>query len=335
MKRLGSLMVLAAVLGLAVGLSGQSAMAAAAKHRLIFGSYFGPTHPNTKAMEFFKEKIEKESGGAFNVMLKPNNEAGGEEKLMELIKRGALQVVMIGGLAKVDEPRIAGFEQPFIVDSWEHARSIYLNDEIQNYTGDYAKNTGTVHMGFVVNGFRQMSCNFLVEKMEDFKRMKMRTPLSDVFVQLFKALGANPTPLPMTELYTALETKVVDGQDNPYSTVKAMGWWEVQPYRFESRHIFSPTAVIVNGKFYDGLPKDMQKLFTDVLKESILMSWDLSQKDEQESVDFLKSKGITIVVPDDAFKQQMRDASEAVYQWFDAEVPGAKDFRDYCIRMKK
>jgi tripartite ATP-independent transporter DctP family solute receptor len=335
MRRLGSLIVLVAVLGLTVGLSGQSALAATAKHRVIFASYFGPTHPNTKAMEFFKEKMEKESGGAFNIMLKPNNEAGGEEKIMELVKRGALQVALVGGLTKDDEPRIAGFEQPFIVDSWEHARNIYLSDEIQKYTGDYTKKTGTLIMGFVVNGFRQMSCNFAIEKMEDFKRMKIRSPLSEVFVQLFKALGANPTPLPMTELYTALETKVVDGQDNPYSTVKAMGWWEVLPYMLESRHIFSPTSVLVNGKFYDGLPKDMQKLFADVMKETIVMSWDLSQKDEQESVDFLKSKNITIIVPDEAFKQQMRDASEAVYQWFDKEVPGARDFRDYCTRMKK
>ncbi len=333
MKRLGSLIVLVAVLGLVCGMAGQAM--AAAKYRVIFASYFGPTHPNTKAMEFFKEKLEKESNGAFNVMLKPNNEAGGEEKIMELVKRGALQVALVGGLTKDDEPRIAGFEQPFIVDSWDHARAIYLNDDIQKYTGDYTKKTGTLIMGFVVNGFRQMSCNFPIEKMEDFKRMKIRSPLSEVFIQLFKALGANPTPLPMTELYTALETKVVDGQDNPYSTVKAMGWWEVQGNMLESRHIFSPTSVLVNGKFYEKLPADMQKLFKDVMKETIKMSWDLSEKDEQESIDFLKSKGIKIVVPDEAFKQQMRDASGVVYQWFDKEVPGSKEFRDYCASMKK
>ena len=332
MKRLGSLLVLFAVFGLVFCVS-QDALAA--KHRVIFASYFGPTHPNTKAMEFFKEKLEKESNGAFSVMLKPNNEAGGEEKIMELVKRGALQIALVGGLTKDDEPRIAGFEQPFIVDSWEHAKKIYLNDEIQNYTGDYTKKTGAIIMGFVVNGFRQMSCNFPIEKMEDFKKMKIRSPLSEVFIQLFKALGTNPTPLPMTELYTALETKVVDGQDNPYSTVKAMGWWEVQGYMLESRHIFSPTSALVNGKFFNGLPADMQKLFADVMKETVQMSWDLSEKDEQESIDFLKSKGIKVIVPDAAFKQQMSDASEVVYQWFDKEVPGSKEFRDYCARMKK
>ena len=328
MKRLGSLFAALAALTLIMGVSGQAM--AAAKHRVIFASYFGPTHPNTKAMEFFKEKLEKESGGAFSVMLKPNNEAGGEEKIMELVKRGALQAALVGGLTKDDEPRIAGFEQPFIVDSWEHAKAIYLSDDIHKYTGDYTKKTGTLIMGFVVNGFRQMSCNFPIEKMEDFKKMKIRSPLSEVFIQLFKALGANPTPLPMTELYTALETKVVDGQDNPYSTVKSMGWWEVQPYQLESRHIFSPTSVLVNGKFYEKLPADMQKLFKDVMMETIQMSWDLSEEDEQESIAFLKSKGVTIIVPDDAFKQQMRDASKVVYEWFDKEVPGSKDFRDYC-----
>ncbi len=333
MKRLCSLLVALAVCIFAVSVSGQTV--SAATHRVIFASYFGPTHPNTKAMEFFKEKLEKESKGAFSVMLKPNNEAGGEEKIMELVKRGAIQTALVGGLLKDDEPMIAAYEQPFIVDGWDHARAIYLSPEIKNYQGNYTKKTGVLVPGYVVNGFRQISCNFALNGMADLGKMKIRTPLSEVFVQLFKALGTNPTPLPMTELYTAMETKVVDGQDNPYSTVKAMGWWEVQKFMLESRHIFSPTSVLVNGKFYEGLPADMKKLFDSVMQEAIKLSWDLSQKDEQDSIDFLKSKNITIIVPDAAFKQQMRDASKVVYEWFDKSVPGSKEFRAYCESKKK
>ncbi len=331
MKRLGLMVIGFFVFGI-LALAAQNAEAKT--YRVVFANYFGPTHPNTVVMEFFKEKLEKESNGAFKVLLKPNNEAGGEEKIMELVKRGTIQAAMVGGLIKDDEPKIAAFEQPFIIDSWKHARDVYLSEEMMNYTGEYTKKTGVMIMGFVVNGFRQMSCNFPIEKMDDFKKMKLRSPLSDVFIQLFTALGTNPTPLPMTELYTALESKVVDGQDNPYSTVKAMGWWEVQGNMLESRHIFSPTSVLVNQKFFDGLPADLQKLFKDTMKEMIVLNWDLSEKDEVASVDFLKSKDIKIFIPGEEFKQEMRDASKVVYDWFDKEVPGSKEFRDYTMSKK-
>lgn len=305
--------------------------AAAGTYRLIFASYFGPSHPNTKAMEFFREKLEKDSNGAFRVTLRPNNEAGGEEKIMELVKRGTIQVAMVGGLIKDDEPMIGGWEQPFIIDGWDHARKVFVGtDFVDKFSGKYTEKTGVRIKGLVVNGFRQISCNFAVASMDDFRRMKIRTPLSDTFIQIFKGLGTNPTPMPMTELYTAMETKVVDGQDNPYSTVVSMGWWEVQPYMLESRHVFSPTSVLVNGSFEDGLPADMRKLFNDVMAESISLAWDLAEKDEGESVQFLKDKKIVINVPDAAFKQQMRDSMKEPYAWFDANVPAAKELRDYC-----
>jgi tripartite ATP-independent transporter DctP family solute receptor len=315
------------------GLLGRTA--AAGTYRLIFASYFGPSHPNTKAMESFKEKLEKASNGAFRITLKPNNEAGGEEKIMELVKRGTLQVALVGGLIKDDEPMIGGWEQPFIVDGWEHARKVFIGGEFADkFAGKYTEKTGVRIKGLVVNGFRQISCNFAITTMDDFRRMKIRTPLSDTFIQIFKGLGTNPTPMPMTELYTAMETKVVDGQDNPYSTVVSMGWWEVQPYMLESRHVFSPTSVLVNGKFEDGLPEDMRKLFNDTLAETISLAWDLAEKDEGESVKFLKDKNIVIHIPDNNFKQQMRDAMKDPYAWFDANVPGAKAIRDYCASKR-
>lgn len=339
MKRLCSLFVVLAAASLLLGVSAQDALAKT--YRVIFASYFGPTHPNTKAMEFFKEKLEKDSNGAFKVTLKPNNEAGGEEKIMELVKRGALQIALVGGLLKDDEPLIGAWEQPFIIDDWDHAKAVFFGDGIKKFEGEYTPKTGAIIKGYVVNGFREMSCNFPITSMADFGKMKIRSPLSEVFVQLFKSLGANPTPLPMTELYTALETKVVDGQDNPYSTVKAMGWWEVQSNMLESRHIFSPTFVLVNGKFFTGLPADMQKLFDTAMQEAIKLNWELSIKDDAEAKGFIESKGVKVHVPDAAFKQQMRDASNVVYEWFDKTIPatatkpGAKEFREYCDSMRK
>lgn len=302
--------------------------------RVIYANYFGPSHPNTKAMELFKEKLEKNSDGVFKVTIKPNNEAGGEEKIMELVKRGTIQLAQVGGLIKDDEPMVGGWEQPFIIDSWDHARKVFFDPGWKKFEGQYTAKTGVRIAGLVPNGFREISSNFPVVSMADFGKMKIRTPLSDTFLKIFQGMGTNPTPIPMTELYTALETKVVDGQDNPYSTVKSMGWWEVQPYMLETRHVFSPTSVLVNGKFYEKLSPELKKAFDDAMTESITFAWSAAEQDEQDCIEFLKSKNIKITVPDEAFKQQMRAAMKSAYEYFDANVPGSKEIRDFCAAKR-
>lgn len=309
--------------------------ASAKNYRVVFAGYFGPDHPNTKMMEKFKSELEESSKGQFKVTLKPNNEAGGEEKIMELVKRGTIQIAQVGGLIKYDEPMIAAWEQPFIIDSWEHARKVFLSDSVKKFEGDYTKNSGARIGGVIVNGFRQVSSSFPVTNMEELGKMKMRTPLNEVFVQLFKALGTNPTPMPATELYTALETKVVDGQDNPYSMVSSMGWYEVNKYMLESRHIFSPTFVLVNDRWYNKMDDEARALFDAAMKKAVEYNWEISETDEAKTVDFLKSKGVTITVPTEEFKAQMVKAAEPVYTWFDTEVKGSKEFRDFCEAQSK
>ncbi len=298
-------------------------------YRVIFAGYFGPDHPNTLMMQHFKKEIEEISNGQFKVTLKPNNEAGGEEKIMELVKRGTIQIAQVGGLIKNDEPMIAAWEQPFMVNSWDHAKKVFLSGGMKPFEGDYTKNSGARIEGVIVNGFRQISSSFPVTNMEELGKMKIRTPLNEVFVQLFKALGTNPTPLPATELYTALETKVVDGQDNPYSMVQSMGWYEVNKYMLESRHIFSPTFVLVNDKWYQKLDDEAKGWFDTAMKNAVAYNWEISEADEGKTVDFLKSHGVTITIPTDEFKAQMVKASEPVWAWFDKEVPGSKGIRDY------
>lgn len=315
-------------------IAGLSITTAEAKtYRVIFAGYFGPDHPNTLMMNHFKEELEKVSDGQFKVTVKPNNEAGGEEKIMELVKRGTIQIAQVGGLIKYDEPMIAAWEQPFIVNSWDHARAVFLSDGIKKFEGDYTKKSGARIAGTIVNGFRQISSSYAITNMEELGKMKIRTPLNEVFVQLFKSLGTNPTPLPATELYTALETKVVDGQDNPYTMYKSMGWYEVNKYELESRHIFSPTFVLVNDRWYNRLDDQAKQWFDTAMNNAVKYNWDLSEKEEQETVKYLKEHGVTITVPTPEFKAQMVKAVDSTWKWFDETVPGSKEFRDYCASV--
>lgn len=303
---------------------GGTAMAAE-KHTMRVAYYFPTSHPTHKTLELFKENIERESKGALEILLFPNNQLGNEETFIDSIKRGIVQMAISGGLIKKDEIKLALVEPPFVFESWKQVKAAYTGPIGRKIVGDYTKKTGVMIVGYSVNGFREVSCNFPLESMDDLKKMKIRVPTNEIYVRMFKAFGTTPVMMPMGEIYTSLETKVVDGQDNPYSTVKAAGWWEVQGHMLESRHMFVANPWLVNKKFFDGLPAALQKIFTDNVAKAIEHNWKISEEDDLASKKFMESKGVKIFVPSPKMRQQMKDSLKEFYEWYYGYVPGSKE----------
>ena len=302
--------------------------AQAKTYRIVYAGFYGPSHPSYLAMEKFKEELDK-SGLDFKVTLKPNAEAGGEEKIMELVKRNTIQIAHAGCIIKGDDIRIGAVEIPFALDGWDHARRVFTSPDMKNYQYDYTKNSGVYIQGYIGSGFRQIQSSYPIKSMEDFKKFKLRVPLNELFVQVFNALGAHPTPMPATELYTSLETRVVDGHENPFSVDKAAGYWEVQSDLLRTNHIFSPIHILVNKKFYDGMPDDYKAAFDKAMQASIEYYWDIAPKDDEDSLKFMIDKGNNFVEPDEAFKKQMKDAMAPVYKWMDETYPSAAEIREF------
>ncbi len=307
-----------------------ASQAPAKTYDCIFAGFFGPEHPNTAMMEYFKESLELISDGRFRVDIKPDHEAGGEEKILESVKRGTIQIAQAGGLLQIYEPMLAAWEQPFMIKSWEHARRIFLSDGIKSFEGNYTHNAGARIAGIIANGFRQISSSYPVSSMKDFARMKIRTPLNQVFIELFEAFGANPVPLPANELYDALKKHTVDGQDNPYAMNFSHDWHEVNEYMLETRHVFSPTFIIVNEKWYQSLDHQDRALFDEAMDAAVAYNWEISEQHEQTCIDFMKEHGVTFTMPSDEFKEQMVKAVSVVYDFFDANYQGSKEVRAFC-----
>ena len=323
-----------ACLGTALFMAASPVSAADGKpQRIIFAGFFGPDHPNTQMMSRFKEEIELASDGKFKVTLKPDSIAGGEEKIMALVKRGTIQVAQVGGLIKNDEPMIGGWEQPFVIKNWEHARAVFLSGGMKRFEGNYTARSGARIAGVIVNGFRQVSSRFPVRNMEEMAKMKIRVPLNEVFVKLFTAAGAKAVPLPATDLYEALARGTVDGQDNPYAMVKSMDWWKVNKYMLETRHVFSPTFILVNEKWYQSLDEKSRALFDESMTHAIAYNWDVSEREEANTVEFLRQNGVKITVPDAKLKAHMIEAAKPVWEWFDKAVPSARQIREYCASV--
>ena len=154
---------------------------------------------------------------------------------------------------------------------------------------------GLVGLVYWENGFRNLTNNKRpVAKLEDLDGVKLRVMQNNVFLDSFKTLGANAVPLPFSELFSALETKTVDGQENPYNTILSSKFYEVQKYLTVSNHVYSPWIVLVSKKWWDGLTKDEQKVLADAAKASR----DFERKDTRaegaKALADLKAKGMQI-----------------------------------------
>ncbi len=326
---------LLSVLALATILAFSGAALAADKTVVKIATYASPTHPVTASVEFFKEMLEKESNGAFEVQHFPNNQLGSEDIFIDQVRRGTVQVAVSGTLIRKDEPNIGLIDTPFVIDSWAQGRAVYAGEEGRKIlTGGYTEKTGVKIMAFFINGFREVSSKEPIEKMADFANMKLRVPGNEIYVRLFQALGCNTVMMPMAEIYNALETKVVDAQENPYSTLKGAGWWEVQGAVLETRHIFSTSPFLVNGKFFDKLSPELQEVFAKCVKAAEEHNWKISEEDDNASKAFLAEKGLKIVEPSPEFRAEMRASLTDYYTWFTGEIPAAKEWIAYCDSKK-
>lgn len=303
---------------------GGASLAADKTYTIRVAYYFPTSHPAHKSLEYFKQNVEKDSNGAIEIQLFPNNQLGNEETFIDSIKRGIVQMAVSGGLVKKDEIKLALVEPPFVFESWKQAKAAYTGPIGREIVGDYTKKTGVMVVGYSVNGFRELSCNFPLRSMADLAKMKIRVPTNEIYVNMFKAMGTTPMMMPMGEIYNALETKVVDGQDNPYSTVRSAGWWEVQKHMLETRHMFVANPWLVNKKFYDGMPRNLQKVFSDNVDKAIEYNWSISEQDDLESRKFIESKGVEIVTPSPELRQQIRDSMKDFYKWYYEFVPGSE-----------
>ena len=138
---------------------------------------------------------------------------------------------------------------------------------------DYMPAKGWVGLGFMEQGYRSISnSKHPINKLEDIKGLKIRTILNPLYVDMLNTLGANAVPMPFPELYSAMETKTVDGQENPETTVDASKFYEVQKYFSATRHIYNPQMLMVGKKFWDSLSADEKKIFEEAAVEARAMT---------------------------------------------------------------
>ena len=284
------------------------------KPRLIrFGYGLNEDSNQGRAVKLFAQEVEKASGGKMRIRAVGAAALGSDVQMQQALIGGA-QEMMVGSTATLVgiTKEMAIWDTPFLFNNAQEA-DVVLDGPVGQKVMDKLQDKGLVGLVYWENGFRNLTNNKrAVAKLEDLDGIKLRVMQNNVFIDSFKTLGANAVPLPFSELFTALETKTVDGQENPYNTILSSKFYEVQKYLTVTNHVYSPWIVTVSKKWWDQLSKDEQKVLMDAAKKSR----DFERKDTRDeaakALAELKQKGMVVNELSPAETARMRDKQTRV-----------------------
>lgn len=295
----------------AVALASLAGAAAAQdiKPRLIrFGYGLVEDSNQGRAVKLFAQEVEKASGGKMKVRAIGAAALGPDTQMQSALVGGA-QEMMVGSTATLVgiTKEMALWDTPFLFNNAKEADAV-LDGPVGEKVKAKLEEKGLVGLVYWENGFRNLTNNKRpVAKLEDLEGVKLRVMQNNVFLDSFKTLGANAVPLPFSELFSALETKAVDGQENPYNTILSSKFYEVQKYLTVTNHVYSPWIVLASKKWWDGLSKDERAVLVEAAKKSRAFERQDTRAEAARALGDLKAKGMQINELSPAEAARMRD----------------------------
>ncbi|MCS3506574.1 TRAP transporter substrate-binding protein [Achromobacter sp. JUb104] len=271
------LLVLATALSCAVA---GVAAAADVKPRLIrFGYGLNEESVQGRAARFLSQELEKVSDGKLKMRTFGSATLGSDEQMQGALAGGA-QEMMVGSTAPLAGmvKEFGVFDLPFLFNSEKEADAV-LDGKVGQDLLKKLEAKGLVGLVYWENGFRNMTnSKHPIVRAEDMQGIKLRVMQNQIALGVFNTLGANAVPMPFSELFTALETRTVDGQENPITTIQSSKFYEVQPFLTITRHVYTPWVVLASKKWWDTLSPDEQKL----IRQAAAASRDFERKDSRE-----------------------------------------------------
>jgi tripartite ATP-independent transporter DctP family solute receptor len=252
-------------------------------------------HPQAQGAQKFADLVAAKTNGRIAVKLFPGGTLGGDLQTVSALQGGTVEMTVLNaGILSAQTKEFGIYDFPFLFASPQEADAVTdgpfgkkLLDKLQ------AKNL--VGLGYWELGFRNLTNSKKpITKAEDIAGLKIRVIQSPIYIDMFNALGANAVPMPFPELYTAMEQKAVDGQENPFSTILSSKFAEVQKHLTITRHMYNPQAVIVSKKFWDSLNPADQKAVTEAMAEATTFQRSVSRSQADVALEELKKAGMQV-----------------------------------------
>ena len=290
-------------------------------HTLKFAAANNKGHPQVTGMEKFAEIVKEKSGGKIDVRLFPGGVLGGDVQTVSALQGGVVEMLVLNaGILASNVKDFGAVDLPFLFNSGEEADKV-MDGPFGKSLTDKLPATGLVGLAYWELGFRNLTNNrHPVAKLEDIKGLKIRTLQSPIPIELFNSLGANAVPLPYTELYTALETGTVDGQENPFANIINAKFYEVQKYLTVTRHQYNPQIVLISKKFWDGLNDEEKAVLLLAAVEARDFQRKVSREADAKALEEIKSTGMQVTELSPEETQKLRDAVKPLIDKFSANI---------------
>lgn len=289
-----------------------------------------PTHPYHLGLEEYARLVKERTGGKIAIDIFHSAQLGNERDTIEGLQMNTLDICVsstgpVGGF----EPKFLVVDLPFLFRDREHAYKV-LDGEIGQDLLDSLSSIGVVGAAFWENGFREITNSKRpINSVEDLKGLKLRTQENEVHMDAFRALGVDPTPMAWSEVFTALQQNVIDGQENPVPIIYTNKVYEVQKHLAMTDHFYSPSMLLISKTTFDKFDADTQKILIDSAKEAAVFERNLIKEMDEELLALLKEAGMEITYPD---KAPFQEACKSVYEKYESKF--TKELIDSIINTK-
>ncbi|AWI74348.1 MAG: C4-dicarboxylate ABC transporter substrate-binding protein [Azoarcus sp.] len=316
---------------LTAGLIAGSQGAFAANFKMALGDAAGGTQ--WELGQTFKTLFEQKTGGKHKVDLFPNGQLGDEQNTVNNAALGTLDfsVLAVNNVTPFS-PSVGVLTLPYVIQSAEEAKKLTQGDVGKELTENTIRDAGVRIVGWAYSGFRVLTNSKKpVTTVADLKGLVVRVPKNEIMIATYQSWGINPTPMAWSETFTALQQRVVDGQDNPYITVSAMKFNEVQKYVTNIRYIFSLEPLIVSESVFQDQKPDVQKAILEAGREATEHSYKYLLETEDKIKKDLAAKGMQISDAANGEKEFIQKATTTVWPKFYDSI-GGKDKLDKVLK---
>jgi len=304
----------------------------AAQTEIKFGHVGEPGSLFAASAEEFAKRANAKLGGKAKVVVYGSSQLGGDKELLQKLKLGTVDIALPSTVMSSEADLFGVFEMPYLVKDRKHMQRIE-KEVFWKTLAPAAEARGLKVIAVWENGYRHITNSKRpINKPADLQGIKLRVPEGKWRVKMFQTYGANPSPMKFSEVFTALQTGVMDGQENPFTQIYSAKFQEVQKFLSLTGHVYTPAYATVGAKKWASLPAEVRKTLESVAKETQSFVYQEAAKAEDDLLAKLKSGGMQVNTPD---KNAFVAASKPVYEEFAKEVKGAKEVIDRAIALGK
>lgn len=289
---------------------------------LKFGHVGEPGSLFAQSADEFARRANERLPEGWEVVTYGSSQLGGDELLLQKIKLGTVDFALPSTIMSSQVDAFGLFEMPYLVRDREHMRAIE-DEVVWPLLEPLAEEAGYRILAVWENGFRHVTNNRQpIEVPADLSGIKLRTPSGVWRLKLFQALGANPTPMALSEVFIALQTGVIDGQENPLAQIWGSKLYEVQDYLSLTGHVYTPAYVVTSPARWDALPDDVRAILEEEARATQAYVYETAAHLDSDLLERIRAEGVEVNDPD---PQPFLDAAGPLYEEFVSTVDGAGD----------